>query len=98
VRTLCVRLAVALGTLLLISIITFAATNAVPSDPARVALGKLASPAEVEQYRKSEGLDRPLVPRYFEWLGRYVRGDWATPCWRTSCRCAARSSRAWDAR
>jgi peptide/nickel transport system permease protein len=73
---LCVRLAVALGTLLLISIITFAATNAVPSDPARVALGKLASPAEVEQYRKSEGLDRPLVPRYFEWLGRYVRGDW----------------------
>ena len=76
VRTLCVRLAVALGTLLLISVITFAATNAVPSDPARVALGKLASPAELAEYRKSEGLDRPVVPRYFEWLGRYVQGDW----------------------
>jgi peptide/nickel transport system permease protein len=70
------RLAVALGTLLLISIITFAATNAVPSDPARVALGKLASPAELAQYRKTEGLDRPVVPRYFEWLGRYLKGDW----------------------
>ena len=76
VRTLCVRLAVALGTLLLISVITFAATNAVPSDPARVALGKLASPAELAEYRKTEGLDRPVVPRYFEWLGRYVQGDW----------------------
>lgn len=70
------RLAVALGTLLLISVITFAATNAVPSDPARVALGKLASPQELAEYRKTEGLDRPVVPRYFEWLGRYLQGDW----------------------
>jgi peptide/nickel transport system permease protein len=70
------RLAVAVGTLLLISIITFAATNAVPSDPARIALGKTASPQELAEYRKEQGLDRPLVPRYFEWLGRYLRGDW----------------------
>lgn len=70
------RLAVALGTLLLISVITFAATNAVPSDPARVALGKEASPAELAEYRKAEGLNRPLVPRYAEWLERYVKGDW----------------------
>jgi peptide/nickel transport system permease protein len=73
-----VRLAVAIGTLLLISIITFAATNAVPSDPARSALGKTASQADLAQYRKQEGLDRPLVPRYFLWLGNYVRGDWGT--------------------
>jgi peptide/nickel transport system permease protein len=75
-RTLCVRLAVALGTLLLISVITFAATNAVPSDPARVALGKEASPAELAEYRKTEGLNRPVVPRYFEWLEHYLQGNW----------------------
>jgi peptide/nickel transport system permease protein len=75
-RVVVSRLAVALGTLLLISIVTFAATNAVPADPARVALGKTASPEQVEQYRQQEGLDRPVVTRYFEWLGRYVRGDW----------------------
>jgi peptide/nickel transport system permease protein len=77
-RRVGVRLAVALGTLLLISIITFAATNAIPSDPARSALGKEASQADLVQYRKQEGLDRPLLPRYVSWLGNYVRGDWGT--------------------
>jgi peptide/nickel transport system permease protein len=77
-RRIGVRLAVAVGTLLLISVITFAATNAVPSDPARAALGKEASQADLVEYRKQEGLDRPLVPRYFSWLGHYVRGDWGT--------------------
>jgi peptide/nickel transport system permease protein len=73
-----VRLAVAIGTLLLISVITFAATNAVPADPARVALGKEASPADLAAYRKQQGLDRPVVQRYFRWLDGYVRGDWGT--------------------
>jgi peptide/nickel transport system permease protein len=77
-RRVGVRLAVSIGTLLLISIITFAATNAVPSDPARSALGKTASQAELQQYREQEGLDRPLIPRYFLWLGNYARGDWGT--------------------
>lgn len=77
-RRIGARLAVAIGTLLLISIITFAATNAVPSDPARSALGKTASAADLRQYRHQEGLDRPLIPRYFTWLGNYVRGDWGT--------------------
>jgi peptide/nickel transport system permease protein len=77
-RRIGVRLAVAIGTLLLISIITFGATNAVPSDPARSALGKTASQADLAQYRKQEGLNRPVVTRYFTWLGNYVRGDWGT--------------------
>ncbi len=75
-RLLATRLAVAAGTLLLISVITFAATNAVPSDPARVALGKTASPEQLAEYREQEGLDDPVVGRYFDWLGRYVGGDW----------------------
>jgi peptide/nickel transport system permease protein len=77
-RRIGARLAVAIGTLLLISIITFAATNAVPADPARSALGKTASQADLEQYRKQEGLNKPVVTRYFTWLGNYVRGDWGT--------------------
>lgn len=75
-RLLATRLAVAAGTLLLISVITFAATNAVPSDPARVALGKTASPEQLAEYREQEGLDQPVVGRYVDWLGRYVTGDW----------------------
>jgi peptide/nickel transport system permease protein len=75
-RLLATRLAIAAGTLLLISVITFAATNAVPSDPARVALGKTASPEQLAEYREQEGLDEPVVGRYFDWLGRYVTGDW----------------------
>jgi peptide/nickel transport system permease protein len=68
-RLLATRLAVALGTLFLISIITFAATNAVPSDPARVALGKTATAEQLAEYREQEGLDEPVVERY-------VTGDW----------------------
>jgi peptide/nickel transport system permease protein len=77
-RRIGARLIIAVGTLLLISVITFAATNAVPADPARAALGKDASAADVAQYSKQEGLDRPLVPRYISWLGNYVRGNWGT--------------------
>jgi peptide/nickel transport system permease protein len=77
-RFLGVRLAIAAATLVLISIVTFAATNAVPADPARVALGKTASPEALAAYAEQEGLNDPLVPRYLDWAGRYVRGDWGT--------------------
>lgn len=77
-RILGTRLVIAIGTLLLISVITFAATNAVPSDPAKIALGRDASPEQLQRYREEQGLEEPVVERYFDWLGAYVQGDWGT--------------------
>jgi peptide/nickel transport system permease protein len=72
------RFALAVLTLFLISVVTFLATNVVPSDPARSALGKFATPAQVEAYREEQGLNRPVLTRYAEWLSGFVTGDWGT--------------------
>jgi peptide/nickel transport system permease protein len=77
-RFLASRLAFAVITLLVISAITFFATNAIPTDPARIALGKNATPAQLVAYDKQQGLDRPVVERYFSWVGGVLRGDWGT--------------------
>ena len=72
------RVALGIVTLTLISVITFAATNAVPADPARAALGKYATPEQLENYRIQQGLDRPVVERYVHWVGGLTRGSWGT--------------------
>ena len=72
------RLPIAFGTLLVISIVTFLATVVIPNDPARIALGRSATPAQLKEYTEQQGLDRPPVQRYVEWLGDFVTGDWGT--------------------
>lgn len=72
------RLAFAVVTLVAISAITFFATNVIPSDPARIALGKDATTAQLQAYDREQGLDRPVVQRYFTWVGGVLRGNWGT--------------------
>jgi peptide/nickel transport system permease protein len=75
---LATRLMLALLTLVVISAITFFATNVIPGDPARIALGKGATPAQLADYDRQQGLDRPVVSRYVHWVGDAVRGRWGT--------------------
>jgi len=77
-RFLATRLAYALLTLLVISVVTFFATNVVPANPAKVALGKFATPQQLALYDQQQGLDRPVVERYFTWLGNMASGSWGT--------------------
>ncbi len=70
------RLIAAAATLLLISLLTFFATNVVPNDPARIALGRTATPEQLAAYRTQQGLDEPVLARYVEWIGDFVTGDW----------------------
>jgi peptide/nickel transport system permease protein len=72
------RLLIGLVTLLLLSALTFLATNVVPNDPARLALGRSATPEQLAAYERQQGLDQPAVQRYFDWLADFVRGDWGT--------------------
>jgi peptide/nickel transport system permease protein len=65
-------------TLVLISITTFAATDALGIDVARKALGREVSPGQLAAFRKAHGLDKPLVTRYVRWLEHFVSGDWGT--------------------
>lgn len=69
----------ALLTLLVISIVTFAATNVKsPVDVARNALGRETSEAQLQAYVREHGLDEPVYVRYGNWLGDFARGDWGT--------------------
>jgi len=74
-RFLVRRVAAALGTLLVVSMLVFAATEVLPGDAAGAVLGKTATPAQVAQLRKAMGLDRPIVVQYADWLSGFARGD-----------------------
>ncbi len=69
------RLALGVLTLLLVSALVFAATQALPGDTASAILGKDATPANLKAVRERLGLDKPPVEQYLVWLGGIVRGD-----------------------
>lgn len=60
--------------LFLISAVTFMLINLAPGGPtSAVSLGRTAE--EREAVLKQYGLDRPVLVRYFDWLGGVMRGD-----------------------
>jgi peptide/nickel transport system permease protein len=70
------RLVFVVLTVLLSSMLVFAATNILPGDVATMVLGREATQQAKDELRKELGLDRPLVVQYGSWLGHMARGDW----------------------
>lgn len=64
--------------LVIVSIIVFAATQALPSDPAHAVLGRNATPSQLRQVRAALGLNHPVVVQYWNWLTGIVRGHLGT--------------------
>jgi len=69
------RLALAVPTLVGVTVVVFALIRLVPGDPARLVLGLQASEEEVQRLRVQLGLDQPLPVQYARFLGRLVQGD-----------------------
>lgn len=69
------RLIGGIGVVIAISIVVFAATQALPSDPARIILGPEASEATIAVLRQQLGLDRPIPVQYLHWAGQMLSGD-----------------------
>jgi peptide/nickel transport system permease protein len=73
------QLGIAVLTLFVISVVTFAATNyKSPEEVARAALGREAAKVQLDAYLKEHGLDKPIYIRYGNWLGDFVQGDFGT--------------------
>lgn len=72
------RLLLGLLVLWLVSIVVFAATQALPGDPARAILGRTATPASLAALREQLGLDRPVLEQYWEWILGLLQGDLGT--------------------
>jgi peptide/nickel transport system permease protein len=70
------RLGFIVLTMLLASIVIFAATQLLPGDPASVMLGQFATKEAVANLREELGLNRPVTVQYLDWLANFVRGDW----------------------
>ena len=62
-------------TLFLVSIVVFAATQALPGDAARAILGRTATPDSLAALREQLNLDEPVLEQYGHWLSGFVTGD-----------------------
>ncbi|MFZ4372796.1 MAG: ABC transporter permease [Mycobacterium sp.] len=69
------RIGVGVVVVLVVSVLVFAATQALPADPAQAILGRNATPARLAALREQLGLNRSVVDQYFSWLLGLSRGD-----------------------
>ena len=58
-----------------VTLLTYLIVNILPGDVAIVILGSLATPQDIAGLRADLGLDRPMLVRYFDWLGSALSGD-----------------------
>ena len=72
------RFCLSLFLLLAVSVLIYGGVEALPGDFATTYLGQSATPQAVANIRADLGLDRPIVIRYFEWLGGAIQGDFGT--------------------
>lgn len=72
------RVLLGLAVLLAVSIVVFAATQALPGDPARAILGRSATPASLAALRHKLHLDRPVLDQYWTWVSGLVKGNFGT--------------------
>jgi len=69
------RIAYLLLTMLAVSLIIYSISEFSPGSAARKMLGPFATQNQVELKIHELGLDRPLLIRYAEWIGKIVSGD-----------------------
>jgi peptide/nickel transport system permease protein len=72
------RVLLGLLTLVLLSVLVFAATEVLPGDAARAVLGNSATPARLQALEKQLHLDAPVPLQYLRWAGDLLRGDLGT--------------------
>ncbi|GIL29479.1 ABC transporter permease [Actinocatenispora comari] len=80
VRFLGKRVAITIGLLWGVTVVTFALVHVVPGDAATANLSEQAlnDPAVVAAYRAKWGLDQPIWQQYLHYLGNLLHGDLGT--------------------
>ena len=72
------RLLLGILVLILVSILVFLATQALPGDPARAILGRSATPASLAALRRQLHLDQPVLTQYWTWVTGLLQGNLGT--------------------
>jgi len=74
-QTLIHRLMASLVVLVGVSMLMFAIARVMPGDPARIALGPMATEKQVQMLRYERHLDEPLPVQYWEYVHDLLRGN-----------------------
>jgi peptide/nickel transport system permease protein len=61
--------------LFLVSVVVFAATQALPGDPALAILGRSATPQSLAALRRQLHLDQPVLSQYWSWIAGLLHGN-----------------------
>src|SRR5476649_89371 len=61
--------------LLGLSVVIFTVARVIPGDPARMALGPLATNEQVAQLQQEMGFSKPAVVQYVDYLGAVLKGN-----------------------
>jgi peptide/nickel transport system permease protein len=77
-RFLLRRVLLGLLILLLVSIVVFAATQALPGNAARAILGRNATPERLAALTRQLHLNESSISQYFHWLGGVITGNFGT--------------------
>src|SRR6266568_3661116 len=72
------RVLLGLIVLVMVSLVVFAATQALPGDPARAILGRSATPQSLAALRARLHLDRPVIEQYLTWISGLLHGNLGT--------------------
>jgi peptide/nickel transport system permease protein len=74
-RFIAIRIALGILTLFLVSIVVFAATQALPGNAATAILGRSATPARVAALTRQLHLNESAFAQYTHWLGDILKGN-----------------------
>lgn len=77
-RLILQRFGFALLTMVIVSLIAFVGTEALPGDSCTAYLGRDATPEGLEICREKRGELRPWYAKYSEWAGNMIQGDFGT--------------------
>jgi peptide/nickel transport system permease protein len=69
------RFLLGLLVLVLVSVVVFAATQALPGDPALAILGRNATPSSLHALRQQLHLNQSAASQYMSWVGGLLHGD-----------------------
>ncbi|PFG17615.1 peptide/nickel transport system permease protein [Propionicimonas paludicola] len=72
------RVLTGVAMLITVSVLVFAATQALPGDIARTILGQNATAEQLARLRGELGLDLPVWQQYLHWVGGLLSGDLGT--------------------
>src|SRR5690606_9536354 len=72
------RVLLAVPVIAVVTLGAAALTDLMPGSPALAILGDNATPESIAALNARYGYDRPVLERYFDWLGGLLRGDLGT--------------------